>query len=198
MLDNSDANVGHNYLQEIFGDIIASSTEDESTIKIGTIKAIKVLSDNAINNRMSVYDLFDHMNQTSEIYEFLYDEDGDLHPAIVTDDIMCAGNNVLILDRIEIEPQYRGHSIGKQAIKNVFDNFVHGCGLMALKAFPLDFESSDENDIAQDKDQVGYNKRFQVAQKKLIKYYKSMGLSNPRKDFKEFFFISPVYTNKKW
>src|SRR5262249_5731882 len=54
--------------------------------------------------------------------------------------------NLLILDRLEILPEYRGEGIGLACIYRCMQQYQHGCGLIALKPFPLQFEAIGESD----------------------------------------------------
>jgi GNAT superfamily N-acetyltransferase len=49
-------------------------------------------------------------------------------------------SDMLILARIEILPAYRGQGVGPKAIKDLYNNFIQGCALFALKCFPLQAE----------------------------------------------------------
>jgi hypothetical protein len=51
--------------------------------------------------------------------------------------------DLLILDRIELKPEYRGQAFGLLAARCVIEMFGSRCGLVACKPFPLQFEGSN-------------------------------------------------------
>ncbi|MCA1602709.1 MAG: hypothetical protein LC776_14060 [Acidobacteria bacterium] len=55
-------------------------------------------------------------------------------------------SNLLILDRIEILPKYRGCGIGLLVLTSLIERFDGGAGVVALKPFPLQFESRECQD----------------------------------------------------
>jgi GNAT superfamily N-acetyltransferase len=52
--------------------------------------------------------------------------------------------DLLILDRIELKPEYRGHGFGLLAARCVIETFGSRCGLVACKPYPLQFEGSNQ------------------------------------------------------
>ena len=48
--------------------------------------------------------------------------------------------NFLVLDRIEILPQFRGRGVGLLAILSLMERFAAGAGVVGMKPFPLQFE----------------------------------------------------------
>ena len=48
---------------------------------------------------------------------------------------------LLLIDRMEIDPQYRGKRIGLAAMYYTIQKFGHGCSLSVIKPFPLQFEA---------------------------------------------------------
>jgi hypothetical protein len=52
--------------------------------------------------------------------------------------------DLLILDRIELQPEYRGQGFGLLAVRCVIEMFGLRCGLIACKPYPLQFEGSNQ------------------------------------------------------
>jgi GNAT superfamily N-acetyltransferase len=50
------------------------------------------------------------------------------------------GQNLLIIDRIEVLPRYRGKDYGLQAMHLMLTHLSLGCRLAAIKPYPLQFE----------------------------------------------------------
>jgi hypothetical protein len=51
--------------------------------------------------------------------------------------------DLLILDRIELRPEYRGHGLRLVAARCLIEMFGSRCGLVACKPYPLQFEGSN-------------------------------------------------------
>jgi hypothetical protein len=75
---------------------------------------------------------------------------------------MVLSRNMLILDRLEIRPQFRGQELGLRYMRAAITRFGMGCRIAAMKPFPLQFEDKvSESTIAD----------FRAATAKLKKYY---------------------------
>ncbi len=92
--------------------------------------------------------------------------------------------NVCYLDRLEVLPAYRGKGLSGRIIANIAQHFYDSCGLMVLKAYPLqheldilDHSSLDEWDVAMQYDAL--HKDLERSQYQLYNHYQKMGFSNP-------------------
>jgi hypothetical protein len=92
---------------------------------------------------VSVFAVFDQTAVTFDYYQDLYD--GYFFKPAVSKALGCEGEvvpmNILILDRIEIHPPFRGRRFGLAALKCLIQRLRIGAGLIAMKPFPLQFES---------------------------------------------------------
>ena len=86
--------------------------------------------------------------------------------------------NFLVLDRVEILPQYRGRGVGLLAILSLIERFAAGAGVVGMKPFPLQFEPAPPSGYA------AWQKRLQLAKlsrnqrhatKKLQTHYARLG-----------------------
>jgi GNAT superfamily N-acetyltransferase len=50
--------------------------------------------------------------------------------------------NVLIIDRLELLPEYRGENLGLTIMRRLIQRYSAGAGVVAIKPFPLQFEQS--------------------------------------------------------
>jgi Resolvase, N terminal domain len=50
-----------------------------------------------------------------------------------------SGTDLLIIDRVELEPKFRGHNLGLIMALRTVDYLSHGCSYVALRPFPLQF-----------------------------------------------------------
>jgi hypothetical protein len=80
---------------------------------------------------------------------------------------------LLILDRIELKPEYRGHGLGLLAARCFIEMFGSRCGLVACKPYPLQFEGS--NRWRPPGRPSGAAKAVHTAQKKLRQYWIRVG-----------------------
>lgn len=190
------------YDQNIFGDIIEVDGYGNKLNDIGQIKANKLLLGEAANNGCSIFSVVDMDPETLEMGEVVYDfQENDFVHSIrdFYDDLW--ETDILILSRIEIYPEYRGMGIGKYFIKDMYNNFIQGCGLFVLKCFPLQAEAGlydRHKDRAIKMGYEGFEKDQSKAFKKLHSYYKSLGFENIPSIKKEYMFMNSKLKNKKF
>lgn len=172
------------------GDIIHID-EYDSRIRIGKFSALFVSVSNALNENEHIFDVLDcHSSSLAEYYAPIF---GDNAPDF-SDKVdrlsrgYIDGLDLLVIDRIEILPEFRGKSIGLRVIRHMMSRFSVGAGVIALKAFPLQFEGENSDPEHQawgnllSLDRFVNNKR--VSKAKLKKYYKRLGfVSLPGSDF---------------
>ena len=80
---------------------------------------------------------------TDIFHDAMFDSDTeDYSPSLIK---LCGelplNSNVLILDRLEILPKYRGKKLGLAVIRHMIQRFGAGAGFVGLKAFPLQLEA---------------------------------------------------------
>lgn len=175
------------FIQNIKGSIMLDDGFGKK-LKVGTIDGIKVLVESAINSGHSLHDLWDSSHEVSTISSAIHNKHFNIHSGIVKfykDNIFYS--DVLILDRIKIRKKFRGNRIGEYAIKNFYKQFSSGCCIMALHAFPLQFESSPSQRTTAE--MSNYEAQFEAAKESLYQYYKSLGLDAPRKNFPGIFTV---------
>lgn len=171
------------YCQKIEGEIRKNKSNDAFSQfeVVGKLEAYKILVGLAINNKISLSDVFDSYQVTMDIGSEILDfEQADFNKAINEKyNYDSLGSDVLILSRIEILPEYRGRYIGKRAIKDLCNNFISGCGLFALKCSPIQHEfniGANDDPFTKSMHYEELEKNERKAYKKLSEYYSSMGL----------------------
>jgi len=86
---------------------------------------------------------------------------------------------VLILDRLEILPKFRGKCAGLAVMAEMIRRFSPGAALVAIKPFPLQFEpapsSDDEKKWRRDLGLAELPEGKRIATKKLFDYYSRLG-----------------------
>ncbi|HYJ87184.1 MAG TPA: hypothetical protein VEW46_14075 [Pyrinomonadaceae bacterium] len=151
---------------------------DEDTL-VGKLRLFYLDMGAILETNISVFDLFDIRSETAPFYSALIDtETGDLRSDL---EKMLGeyifGLNVLIVDRLEILPEFRGKNIGLECLRLCLQQYARGCGVVALKCFPLQFEGAELDDPAwRRKMQFGKLSRdHKRGSAKLKKYYASLG-----------------------
>jgi hypothetical protein len=149
---------------------------DETRVQIGHISATLIRLSDATAAGWDLYTALDApSHSTSECLELLGDN-GEYSAAVqdVLQDEVFWPENILLVERLEIQPEHRGHNAGLYAMRAFIDLLGAGCSVVACKPFPLQFEGkvTDEN-----------RKEFLAAQTKLRKYWGRVGFKRvPKTD----------------
>lgn len=165
------------YVTEINGEIIFINENDEDTIG-GKVKYFFI---NIKNSVFKADYLLDLVSNTEPFIGEIYRPDGFSFKKKIENLSMFGmlSLNLLILDRLEILPEFRGNNYSSRIIDDGIKMFGANAGLITLKAFPLQFEYKDENKL-----QSEWNKNMNLdilekneerALKKLIEFYKQLG-----------------------
>lgn len=137
----------HTFLHEHAGRLVIPGIGDQ-VVEVGQFKAMYLDIDGALIEGENPFHVFDVMSTTADFWP-LFREDKEwgvvVRPNVArvvggTDSLFAL--NLLILDRLEILPAYRGHGIGLLALRALIHRLRAGAGLVALKAFPLQFEAA--------------------------------------------------------
>ncbi len=88
-------------------------------------------------------------------------------------------SNFLIIDRLEILPQFRGERLGLKILRHLIDRFSPGAGIVAIKPYPLQFEHE-----SLDEKKIEWRKKLELSQcsidqkasiERLRQYYSELG-----------------------
>ena len=182
-------NQSENFLTRIEGKILYEDDDGESLLA-GKLGAYYADLQGAIAHREHPYDVLDLRGETELFYSALYDSKTNEFKESVLKlfEYEVFNINLLILDRLEILPEYRGKGLGLACLYRCMQQYQHGCGLVVLKPFPLQFEtireSGEKDDRDEREDQESWRqslilKEFGTDQKactrKLEKYYQRLG-----------------------
>ncbi len=129
-------NVGeHNepddFVLEIPGEITTFRGDGDDDIRVGKFSAFYVDIDSAHENGESAFCVFDaHSQGLLEYYEALFDSGGEEFSRQLSKmfmhEIFCS--NVLILDMLEILPEFRGQNIGLFIMETLIQGFAKDVG----------------------------------------------------------------------
>ena len=133
------------FFVEIKGDILCyRGEEDETEVRAGELEAyiIDVYGAEALGYRVA--DIFDQVQESFECYELLFDHgSGELKESFVSAFDDAPSRNFLLLNRLEVLPDFRRARIGLAAISRALDVFGPGCGYAVLNVVPLQFGDVD-------------------------------------------------------
>jgi hypothetical protein len=112
---------------------------------IGAIRLIYIDANSAIENELSLFDVYDCSAETFEFFESFINYDDEEFTKELTNfldsELVLRGNNVLIIDRIGIRQEYRGHNLGLIVLRNLIQRFSTGVSVVAIKPAPFEFSS---------------------------------------------------------
>jgi hypothetical protein len=92
--------------------------------------------------------------------------------------------NILVINRVEILPPYRGMGLGLATIWDIIQRHSAGCGIVALKTFPYQFRSGSKSGRLSFLEESDWNKKMgydpyryavEFAHEKLIFHLKKLG-----------------------
>jgi hypothetical protein len=141
--------------------------------EIGKMELIYLHGNRAYNNGLDIVDICDSESQA------LYDYASSIYRKGFISKKYCEtqeSNDVLILDRIEIEKSHQGKGLGLVISKKVIEIFGYNCGAILIKPFPLQFSVGRidvekwNNKFMSEK----FSSDFEVCKKKLLKFWKRL------------------------
>ena len=157
--------------------------DDGDDILAGKFRLYYVDIASALNTGYTdVFEIFDaHSDSTVDYYESLFDPD----TADFSENLQQLFNyeifeqSVLIFDRLELLPGYRGHNLGLIIMRRLIQRFSAGAGVVAIKPFPLQFEHSippeDESGWHAEMQLSGFREPERISIRKLQNHYSKLG-----------------------
>ena len=164
---------------------IEVSAGGATPVFVGSFSSLVIDVESVITEGVHPFDVFDTFSKTAPYYQSLYLQrswsGADFRKTVfkaVFGDESAWRPNLLILDRLEVFPEHRGHQVGIAALRGLIERFRMGTGLIVMKPYPLQFESEPvrPEDIEYRK-QLGLD-NFRMGFKPLAKlrgYYSSLG-----------------------
>lgn len=170
----------------------SGSNEKEELIGRGKLSLIQFGL--AMDARFPLHDVMDASSTILAMSEelFNWEEDADafekLDEHFVNDPIL--NWNFCFVEELEVLPAFRGQGVGRSVLVSIARRFYSSCGLIVLKAFPLQHEArlgSEEEDWKKAMRYDELEQDFERAQYQLFNWYQKMGLKNP---FDQEYFIA--------
>jgi GNAT superfamily N-acetyltransferase len=154
----------------------------ELDVPIGMFEAVFIDFEGAVTEGLDPFDVFDNSATTVGYFELLYDlGDAGIKASVMK--IACGPDdyiwspNLLIIQRLIIEPKFRGNGLGLAAMRALILNLRGGAGLVAIKPFPLQFEGGRDR-RREEFVRLGYDtlsKNERAATAKLRRLYRKLG-----------------------
>jgi hypothetical protein len=144
------------------GDDNAHEGTRERRTVAGRFIASYINVDNSLVAGVKLHGLMDtYSAEMAEVYQTLFDPRTD---ELGKDVKELLGDvpfrNILVINRVEILPAYRGMGIGLAAIWDIIQRHSAGCGIVALKAFPLQFSSGSRSGRLSFLEESDWNKKM--------------------------------------
>ena len=168
------------FMYEMCGKILCGTIEPEKERIAGRFRVYYADFESAENHGVSAFEVLDTHQHTCEYAEAILGSNetpfSERLQKLLEDEIW--NFNLLILDRVEILPKYRGGGVGLLVLTALIERFGAGTGVVGMKPFPLQLEPKESRDSS------GWAKRLRLddlprdekmAKKKLKRYYGKLG-----------------------
>jgi hypothetical protein len=167
------------YATCIKGTITSSEEGSDDDTLVGKLRLFYLDLGAILETNIRGFDLFDVRSETAPFYSALIDpETGDFRSDLEsTLGEYILGLNLLIIDRIEILPEFRGKKLGLECLRLCLQQYARDCGVVALKCFPLQFEGAEMGEPAwcRRMEFGKLSRDHKRSSAKLKKYYASLG-----------------------
>ena len=164
----------------ISGEIFAEG-EDENRELAGNFKIYYIDVSRAIDSGISAFDVFDsHSQGLYDYYSELFNGEEFCEKLQECFNYEIYGSNLLIIERLEIVPKYRGKNWGLKILRELIERFSYGAGIVAIKPFPLQHECIEDSSSEKKKwfEGMEFSKLTQdkkIGTNKLIEHYGKLG-----------------------
>ncbi|MDN4053695.1 hypothetical protein QPK32_11455 [Massilia sp. YIM B02763] len=167
------------YVHSTHGTVIGLDKNDNETL-VGKFHIYYLDICAAVNASASVFDMFDCHAVTLDYYGAIFTGDS----LDISDKLEklfkfeSAWGNVLILERLEILPAFRGRNLGLIVMRRLIERFGSGAAYVAIKPFPLQKEyigSREEDSWRTELQLSNLDKNYRRAIAKLHRHYRQLG-----------------------
>lgn len=167
---------------------------------IGKAELSLVLLRLMTNQGVDYYTVFDNTQFLSELGETLFDYEKNDFRASLLNETGADSSNLLVIDRLELLPNWRKQNIGKKLIKDIIWRFSGCFGLVTLKAFPLqqEYQYADAQKSAWEKgmQMTDFPQDEAVSNYKVATYYESLGFAQFENT--DYFYMNSASINDKF
>jgi GNAT superfamily N-acetyltransferase len=134
-------------VRRIEGTVYRYAGEFDVEEQIGSLCCFLVQPGLAEEKDVSLFDAMDSISdEAAECYESVFDPGSDGWNTDIEDLYSGGpiGSDLLFIDRIELDPKYRGKGIGRVVVREAIETFGLQCGLVVCKPFPLEYSGWTE------------------------------------------------------
>jgi hypothetical protein len=118
--------------------VIRVESADGGLRRVGRAHAWRVHMGLATNQGVSLLDVFDaHSQPMCDLYAALFDPETEYFSAAVVRQFEAMDSDLLVLDYVILNPQWRGLKLGLLAARKIVDLLGGGCGLVVSHIAPL-------------------------------------------------------------
>lgn len=172
------------------GDVLEYAEDSDEEIKVGRISGYLVMRGRAMDEGENLFDAMDSISSsTTECFEALFEQEtGEWNESVESlYEHEIPGHDVVFIEMIEIEPNYRGKGIGAQVVRETIATFGASCGLVACKPFALQYANWMEEENKTMREQPGFEAKRLADFKKVTQFWIDLGFRNvPKSKFYTF------------
>lgn len=166
------------YITSLEADIMVAGDDLSQRVKVGTVSALLARLEKAAENGVDCVDVLDARSADTALYLDLFDIEQSCYSEWVQSTLEPFGKDLLILDRIQILPEYRGNGYGLYAAYAMISTFGPSDGLVACVPAPFELlqkhrsSSTSNRTLIRDEQNIpGWNE----AQAKLRRHWGLLG-----------------------
>jgi len=128
------------FVHDIEGSVVEITEGDQAIAGRFVVYYLDIAG--ALTAHYPLFDVMDALQVTTDYWSALLESDGRLRPELER----LVGDppfdlNLLILDRLELLPAYRGRGLGLRVLCEMIRRFSPGAGIVAMQPFPLQFQN---------------------------------------------------------
>lgn len=118
---------------------LLNDSEDEEVIPVGYMKAHRLRLDEALDNDMSTFDVFDaHSDEVASYIDVLLDEETlEIKDSVVSQFDLFSTADIFLVDIVTLAPSVRGKKLGWFLMDKAIKLLGSGCELVVCKPHPL-------------------------------------------------------------
>lgn len=165
-------------MPEVRGEISEFDEVSNADVKVGAIEIFLIMRNRAIDESVSLFEAMDSINDSvHELYTALFDHKTDEWNANI--ERMYKGeiweSDVLLIDRIQLDSNYRGHGIGAAVVRETIALFGSNCGLVVCKPFPLQYQGWQDEDKKHLREQPDFEQKRLADFAKVERFWSDLG-----------------------
>jgi GNAT superfamily N-acetyltransferase len=166
------------YITPLTGNVCIPSGGDDECKIVGKISAYSIHLGNASEDGVSWFEVLDSHSADVALYLSLFDAEARSCTDWVESNLEPYSSDLLILDRIRIEPEYRGRGYGLYAAELMIQTFGPSGGLAAC--VPAPYELLQKYELSSIEDAIRLSREERIpewgpAETKLRKFWSLLG-----------------------